>query len=335
MSHRHIALVAALFIAQGAAYAQSGANIGEIQKPEAMPAVESAPETEEAKKPEIPARKIVEAPAPAGLTVNAAGPKLVVCLSIDQFRWDYFPKFNEYLGEDGFKRIVREGQVSFNCNYEYGNTVTAAGHTTMMTGVNPRYHGILGNGFWSRTEKKSVHNCADKNTKTVASSGITGRDGYSSFRRMRPAVGDDLYAATGGKAKLLSIALKDRSAIMMGPAKGGEVYWFDGAADEFVTSTAYADAVSPWMKEFQSTRPQDQWIGKEWKKKLPTRNTSSIARSMISQANPPEVSEDLSQDVRKKGRDELLRSARDFPFWRPPDRGSRHRGDEGARNGQG
>jgi len=269
MSGRKTALFAALLIAHGIAYSQSGGNIGELQKPEAIPAVDVTPVAEEKK--EAPTRKIVEAPVPetTTLTVNAAGPRLVVCVSVDQLRWDYFPKFHQYLGEDGFKRIVREGQATFECNYEYGNTVTAAGHATMMTGFNPCDHGILGNGFWSRTEKASVHNCADKNTKTVTSAGISDRDGYSSFRRLKPTVGDDLLAATGGKAKHLSIALKDRSAIMMAAAKGGEVYWFDGGADEFVTSTAYADTLSPWMKEWQSTRPQDQWIGKEWKKKLP------------------------------------------------------------------
>lgn len=267
MSHLHVAFIASLIIAQGAAFAQSGGNIGEVQKPEAIPAVEVVVEHEEKK--ETPAPQATEAPAPtSSLIVNAATPKLVVCLSIDQFRWDYFPKFNQYLGEDGFKRIVREGQVTFECNFEYGNTVTAAGHTTMMTGVNPRHHGIIGNGFWSRTEKRSVHNSADEKTKTVTMEGVTNRNGYSAFRRQRPTVGDDLYAATGGKAKMLSIALKDRSAIMMAAAKGGEVYWFDSAADEFSTSTAYANELAPWLKEWQSTRPQDRWIGKEWKKKL-------------------------------------------------------------------
>lgn len=199
----------------------------------------------------------------------AAAPRAVVCLAIDQLRWDYFPRYKQYLGDAGLRRIEREGQMSLDCRYEYANTVTAAGHATMMTGFNPKDHGILGNGWWDRTTRKSVHNTADPNTKTVGASGKTDKTGYSPFRRRKPAVGDDLIAATGGAGKTLSIAFKDRSAILMGPSAGKDVYWFDSQLDQFVTSTHYREALPEWLIKFQEVRPADRWLGKTWIPKLP------------------------------------------------------------------
>lgn len=198
----------------------------------------------------------------------AAHPRAVVCLSIDQFRWDYFPRFKQYLGEDGLRRIEREGQLTLECRYEYANTVTAAGHATMMTGFNPSDHGILGNGWWDRKTGKSVHNSADPDTKVVSTTGKTEKSGYSPFRRRKPAVGDDLIAATKGDAKVLSVAFKDRSAILMGPSTGKDVYWFDSQLDQFVTSTHYRESLPDWLIKFQEAKPADRWLGKTWMYKL-------------------------------------------------------------------
>ncbi len=200
---------------------------------------------------------------------EGAGPRAVVCLSIDQMRWDYFPRFREYLSDRGLRRIERDGQFTLDCRYEYANIVTAAGHATMMTGFNPRDHGIIGNGWWDRTTGKQVHNTADPRTKTVDSTGVTEKAGYSPFRRRKPAVGDDLIAATQGKARTLSIAFKDRSAILMGPSTGTDVYWFDSQLDQFVTSTHYRNALPEWLVKFQEGKPADRWLGRTWMYKLP------------------------------------------------------------------
>src|SRR5215472_12927286 len=63
-----------------------------------------------------------------------ARPKLIVGIVIDQFRYDYLTRYTELFGEDGFKRLMREGAFFENANYIHVPTFTAPGHATFMSG---------------------------------------------------------------------------------------------------------------------------------------------------------------------------------------------------------
>ena len=60
---------------------------------------------------------------------NIQRPKLVVGIVIDQMRWDYLYRFYDRYGNDGFKRLLREGFSCENTLIPYTPTVTAAGHS--------------------------------------------------------------------------------------------------------------------------------------------------------------------------------------------------------------
>ena len=47
-----------------------------------------------------------------------AVPRLVVGLTIDQLRSDYIEAFSALYGERGFKRLMREGRVYCNAEYD-------------------------------------------------------------------------------------------------------------------------------------------------------------------------------------------------------------------------
>ena len=78
-------------------------------------------------------------------------PKLVVGLVVDQMRWDYLYRYYEKYGDDGFKRLLKQGYSLNNVHINYIPTYTAIGHTTIYTGSVPAIHGIAGNeGFLLR-----------------------------------------------------------------------------------------------------------------------------------------------------------------------------------------
>src|SRR5262249_45326823 len=79
-----------------------------------------------------------------------------------------------------------------------------------------------------------------------------------------PSFGDVLKDTTGGKARIVSISFKDRSAILPAGRKPDACYWFDGDTGTFVTSTYYADHLHPWVEEFNKERPAEQWFDKTW-----------------------------------------------------------------------
>src|ERR1051325_5309996 len=83
-------------------------------------------------------------------TDQVARPKLVVLFVFDQMRGDYPKKWQPLFGEGGFKRLQTEGAWFTDCHYPYAYTVTAAGHTSLVTGATPSKHGIIGNDWYDR-----------------------------------------------------------------------------------------------------------------------------------------------------------------------------------------
>jgi predicted AlkP superfamily pyrophosphatase or phosphodiesterase len=82
-------------------------------------------------------------------------PKLVLLVAIDQFRYDYLVRFrNQYTG--GLNQLLTGGAVFENANLEHYPTVTAIGHSTMLTGATPALSGIMGNDWYDREEHKQV-----------------------------------------------------------------------------------------------------------------------------------------------------------------------------------
>jgi predicted AlkP superfamily pyrophosphatase or phosphodiesterase len=63
--------------------------------------------------------------------------RLVLLIAIDQFRYDYLTRFrDEYTG--GLDLLLRKGANYVNANLEHYPTVTAIGHSTMLTGATPK-----------------------------------------------------------------------------------------------------------------------------------------------------------------------------------------------------
>src|SRR5262245_34204049 len=73
------------------------------------------------------------------------GPKLAVLLVFDQLRGDYLEKWQGLFVDGGFKRLQQDGAWFTNCHYPYADTMTAAGHASLVTGCPPCKHGIIGN----------------------------------------------------------------------------------------------------------------------------------------------------------------------------------------------
>ena len=106
-------------------------------------------------------------------------PKLIVVITIDQFRGDYIERYHDQFGDAGFRLLLDHGAYFPNCNYNYANTRTAPGHSTLFTGAYSNGHGIVANEWWDPKKKKMVTSVEDDDVKLV------GVDGHSA-RRVAP-----------------------------------------------------------------------------------------------------------------------------------------------------
>src|SRR4029453_15958694 len=90
----------------------------------------------------------------------APKPKLIVNVAIDQFRYDYLTRFrSEYTG--GLEAFADHGAVFTNAHYEHFPTLTAVGHSTMLSGATPSVSGIVGNEWYDRETSKQVTSVSD------------------------------------------------------------------------------------------------------------------------------------------------------------------------------
>jgi predicted AlkP superfamily pyrophosphatase or phosphodiesterase len=210
-----------------------------------------------------------------GPDVCGAGPppvRLAVLIAIDQMRGDYLERWRNQFGDGGFRRFQEDGAWFRNCHYPYAFTVTGPGHASMVTGCSPDRHGIVMNDWFDRAAGESVYcvgsdrhqrvplvqEAADK-TKTGKKPG-----GASPELLLASTVGDVLKESSGGRARVVSLSLKDRSAILMGGRRPDACYWFETPTGTFVTSTYYRERVHSWVEAFNREAARDRWFGKDW-----------------------------------------------------------------------
>lgn len=187
-------------------------------------------------------------------------PKLVLAIVVDQFRYDYLTRFQaDFTG--GLKRLLEQGAVFTNANYDAAPTVTAVGHSTFLSGATPDVSGIVGNTWWDRTEAKAITSVSDDKTRLLG--GNPNAPGSSPARLLVSTVGDELKISGRG-GKVIGISLKDRSAILPSGHMADGAYWFDGQTGNFVSSTFYFDELPGWVRDFNATHPAAKYAGQDW-----------------------------------------------------------------------
>jgi len=196
---------------------------------------------------------------------QASRPKLAVLIVVDQMRADYVDRFqDDWTG--GLKRLVTRGAWFRRAAYPYLNTVTCVGHATVSTGTFPRRHGIIQNAWWDRDSASYVTCTNDRGAKTV-SYGAPAGGGDSAARLAVPTWTDVMR--TQHSARVVSLSLKDRSAIMMAGHGGEAVTWLAPTGDQWITSSAFAAAPVPAVKAFIDTHPISADFGRTWTRLLP------------------------------------------------------------------
>ncbi len=189
-------------------------------------------------------------------------PKLVVIIVIDQFRGDYLERYRDQFGDAGFRFLLDHGAYFANCNYNYANTRTAPGHSTLFTGAYSNGHGIAANEWWDQKKKKMVTSVEDDDTKLV---GVPeSKTGASPHNLMADTLGDELKLATQGKARVFGVSLKDRAAVLPAGFAGDAAYWIEPKSGAWITSTYYRPDLPKWVQDFNSSRPAKYW-DREWK----------------------------------------------------------------------
>lgn len=186
-------------------------------------------------------------------STSDAHPKLVIILVIDQFREDYLERYRtDFKGKNGFNLFLEHGSYFPDCYYDYGNLMTAPGHSTIGTGAYTDGHGIAGNEWWDlkRNSKRPISSVEDPRYSIVGLSNGAKLEGASPRNLLATTVGDEVRLATQGEAKLFGVSLKDRAAILPAGHTANGAFWIDPKSGAFITSTYYMPSLPDWATAF-------------------------------------------------------------------------------------
>ena len=165
-----------------------------------------------------------------------APPKLIVVISVDQFSADLFAEYRAQFSQ-GFARL-QSGAVFPSGYQSHAATETCPGHSTILSGARPARSGIIANDwtdFAAPREDKTVYCAEDESVPGSTSSNYTVSDKHLKV----PTLGEWMKLATPG-SRVVSVAGKDRAAVMMGGHNVDELWWWNGKA-----MVSYAGRATP------------------------------------------------------------------------------------------
>ena len=218
-----------------AAACRSGSAPPVVKSPAAQPAAASAPNGQAAPKPAAPAR-------------------IVIAIVIDQLGSDTLLRQLPWLDAHGAIRTAIERGIYFErSRYPYATTLTAPGHVAIHTGAPPSVSGIDGNSAWDPVAEKPIPCIADLRYP------VFGREAASATAgpvRLRvPTVAHALKEQTGGVAKVVSLSLKDRSAVLSVGTAADLALWWDSKLGRFTSSPVWAPELPAWVGRYQREHP--------------------------------------------------------------------------------
>jgi predicted AlkP superfamily pyrophosphatase or phosphodiesterase len=214
-------------------------------------------------------RRVLAGPALLALTAGSGfaqqvpRPRLVVVISIDQFRAEYLQRFQRHFGRAGFNLLLKEGANFSEAQYEHSITQTCPGHAVILTGSYANVNGIVANVWYNPAERRAEYCAADTTVRLIGANS----EGRSPRNLRDSTVGDALKNATGGRGRVLAVAGKDRSAIMMGGHRADAAYWTEDTL--VVTSTYYMKELPAHVTRFNAQGPITRYRGATWDRALP------------------------------------------------------------------
>lgn len=151
-------------------------------------------------------------------------PKLIIAVAVDQFSADLFAEYRQHF--TGGLKLLSEGVVFPSGFQSHAATETCPGHSTILTGGHPARTGVIANSWIDLDAKR-----ADKRIYCAEDESVPGSsaENYTAsvVHLKVPTLGDRLKALSA-QSRVVSVAGKDRAAIMMGGHKVDEMWWWEG-----------------------------------------------------------------------------------------------------------
>jgi predicted AlkP superfamily pyrophosphatase or phosphodiesterase len=188
-------------------------------------------------------------------------PKLLVLVAIDGLPMRQVTGYRDQFSPDGFARFLNRGRWFADAHYAHGHTVTAAGHSIMLSGAYPQRSGIISNEWRDPVSGEPVYNTGDADYHYIDNP--TAPLSGTSPRNLKVETLGDVLRSGSPASKVIGISGKDRGAILPAGHKG-TAYMYMTETGRFASSTYYMQAHPQWVTDFNAARPADAFFKKTW-----------------------------------------------------------------------
>jgi hypothetical protein len=175
--------------------------------------------------------------------------KLVVLVVVDQLRYQDVLWLSPEFGPHGFAGLGEPRPL----RYETVVTETAADHATLGTGTYADLNGIIGNRFWA--SGKPVEAVDDPKCPSWGAPQL----GKSAAALLVPTAGDAFKIGTDGAGRVVTVAVKDRTALFLGGPSADLALWWETETGEFVSTSCYAKEPPAWVPQHPGVAFKD-WV---------------------------------------------------------------------------
>jgi hypothetical protein len=178
-------------------------------------------------------------------------PKIVIGITIDQLRTDYVEAFSGLFGENGFKRLWKEGRVYGNTEYTFVNPDRASTLAAIYTGTTPSLNGIIGEYWMDRATLRPVH-CTDD----YAYMGNYTNESSSPAHLFTSTIADELKVATKGNGWVYAISPFREAALFAAGHAGDGAFWLESSTGKWC-GTTYYKSFPQWVSRYNEKSSLD------------------------------------------------------------------------------
>ncbi|HIZ04523.1 MAG TPA: alkaline phosphatase family protein [Candidatus Phocaeicola gallistercoris] len=221
-------------------------------------------------------------------------PKLVIGLTIDQLRTDYMEAFSALYGERGFKRLLKEGCVYYNGEYDFINVDLSSSVAALYTGTTPYYNGILANRWMDRRSLRLVNSVSDPSYMGIYTSEFT-----SPQHLQVSTLSDELKVSTNGDAEIYSISPTREMAIFAAGHAANGAFWLNDETGKWCGSTYYG-GFPEWISSYNDRDGLDFRIDNiTWGPYLPVTSYQYVASEVKQLSFEHDFSDERADKYRK------------------------------------
>lgn len=188
-------------------------------------------------------------------------PKLIVGITIDHLRGDYFEKYSHLFSDGGFNKLIQNGAFNANTQYPYQYSQTGVDHASIYTGTTPSHHGIISHAWFNRISESAEASTYDNRYRKL---GIQDTViSKSPHKLLAPTLGD-IMKLNNPNSRVIGISLNNESAIFSAGHSADAAYWLDGVQGKFISSSYYLDTLFTWVNNFNATDLPSKYLDKPW-----------------------------------------------------------------------